>query len=85
MSRLDDLRELKRRVEAEIAEEEAALARRRRASQLVVVPIRRPPAARVRAWARANGVEVGVHGRIHPDVYAAYAAAGPHPEDDDDA
>ena len=34
-----------------------------------------PNPATVRAWARANGIEVGTRGRLHQDVFDAYAAA----------
>jgi DNA polymerase-3 subunit epsilon len=37
-----------------------------------------PNPAAVRAWARANGIEVGTRGRLHQDVFDAYFAA--HPE-----
>lgn len=34
-----------------------------------------PNPAAVRAWARANGYEVGTRGRLHQDLFDAYAAA----------
>lgn len=34
-----------------------------------------PNPAEVRAWARANGYEVGVRGRLHRDIIGAYVAA----------
>jgi hypothetical protein len=34
-----------------------------------------PPAAQVRRWARANGIEVAERGRLRPEVVAAYEAA----------
>ena len=34
-----------------------------------------PNPAVVRAWARANGLEVGTRGRIHADIFAAYDQA----------
>lgn len=34
-----------------------------------------PNPAVVRAWARANGLEVGARGRIHADIFAAYDQA----------
>lgn len=39
-----------------------------------------PNPAAVRAWARANGYEVGVRGRIHKDLIHAYVAAHPEPQ-----
>lgn len=32
-------------------------------------------AKQLRAWANDNGLTVAANGRIHPDVYAAYATA----------
>jgi hypothetical protein len=37
------------------------------------VPDGQPKASVVRAWAQANRIPVGERGRVHPDVYAAYA------------
>ena len=39
------------------------------------VPPALPSAAEVRAWAKANGLEVSDRGRIRPDISAAYTAA----------
>lgn len=41
------------------------------------VAARGPNPAQVRAWARANGHQVGTRGRIHADVIAAYRDANP--------
>lgn len=36
-----------------------------------------PPAAEVRAWARATGLAVGDRGRLHPDIWQAWHDAHP--------
>jgi len=48
------------------------------ASQVPTTSLPGPNPAAVRAWARANGHEVGSRGRIHADVFAAYKQANSH-------
>lgn len=81
MSRLERLRMLRARVDAEIAVEEAA-EQRRRAVLAPVPPLMEytPPdiavaPAEIRDWARAHGIEVPRTGRLPTHVRDAYARA----------
>jgi hypothetical protein len=82
MSRLDRLRELRKRVDAEIAAEEAALRRRARLTPAVppgadreLLPELGAPAPEIRDWARSVGMNVPQNGRLPEAVKLAHARA----------
>lgn len=84
--RLDKLYELRRRLDAEIADEEKRVARVDRAARELQRDrqrqqrreererwvAERPPANVVRAWALENGIGVGLRGRVSDEVYELY-------------
>lgn len=79
--RLDDLRALRDRVDAEIAAEQQRLARIARLTYQLDVPVddvepgETVPHAVIREWAQANGYAVAEHGRIAYEIRQAYVDA----------
>lgn len=87
-TRLERLRQLRDRLNAEISAEEGAekiRARRRdaetraRAAGQQIRLNRDAPADVVRAWARANGIPVGDRGRVPTKLRERYLTANPTP------